>query len=351
MSDDDSSRRRGRRQVAASSDEEEEDTGSARRGRRQASEEEEAPSRNGRQQASESEEEEEVAPTRRGGRAERANPGETFQKIPEAKRKKMQKEITDGMFKHAEKKYGRKRPVKAGEKHDVMEDYNLYLRSVKAKVKAATDKLNTVLKQKKDIDAKVATAEREQNSQQDKLTKAENEKENAINDGRDPVMPKDFIVPQRAKKASAGLGALVMEASANMWEDKFSQMRSKKTTSKTPEWMAKQKKSDKTSALLKVGKKERKDKKSAEAPKFSTNLKSSGAGARRRKEEEEKPNPFKINLKKTGSALITEDDQKSKQKASIKKPAPEPEVEEEDEEEEEDSRPKRRGRQRADDSD
>ena len=48
--------------------------------------------------------------------------------------------------------------------------------------------------------------------------------------------------------------------------------------------MAKQKKSDKTSALLKVGK-------------TATEKK---GNRRRRKDDEEKPNPFQINLKKTG---------------------------------------------------
>ena len=52
------------------------------------------------------------------------------------------------MFKFAEKKYGRKR-LQRGDKGNAMEDYDLYLRSIKAKVKTAQDKLNAVLKQKK----------------------------------------------------------------------------------------------------------------------------------------------------------------------------------------------------------
>ena len=60
----------------------------------------------------------------------------------------MQQNLIDAMFKFAEKKYGRKRPQR-GDKGNAMEDYDLYLRSIKAKVKTAQDKLNAVLKQKK----------------------------------------------------------------------------------------------------------------------------------------------------------------------------------------------------------
>ena len=61
---------------------------------------------------------------------------------------KLQQNLIEAMFKLAEKKYGRKRPQR-GDKGNAMEDYELYLRSIKAKVKTAQDKLNAVLKQKK----------------------------------------------------------------------------------------------------------------------------------------------------------------------------------------------------------
>ena len=68
----------------------------------------------------------------------------------------MQQNLIDAMFKFAEKKYGRKRPQR-GDKGNAMEDYDLYLRSIKAKVKTAQDKLNAVLKQKK-VKKKILTS-------------------------------------------------------------------------------------------------------------------------------------------------------------------------------------------------
>lgn len=51
-----------------------------------------------------------------------------------------------------------------------------------------------------DTDAKVAIAEKDFQLQQSKYDKAEEEKQNAINEGRDPELPKDFIVPQRVSE-------------------------------------------------------------------------------------------------------------------------------------------------------
>lgn len=345
MSDDESfaSRRRRRRMVDSDEEEDSMSFASRRRQQRQESEEEAPPMRRfGRKQSSEEEEEEESTPIVNNHSS--SSPGTAFSKLPDAKKKKIQQQLIEGMFKYAESKYGRKRPQR-GEKQNAMEDYDLYLRSMKAKVKTASDKVATITRQKKEIDAKVAAAEKEFQLQQGKLDKAEEEKNNAINEGRDPELPKDFIVPQRAKKASAGLGALVMKASSKMWEDQFSAMRSKKQSSKTPEWLAKQKKSDKTSAILAVGKKK------------------SDGGRRRKKDEEAAPNPFKVSLKKTG--LRTEEEEnkpekKTTQKTSLKQAAPEPKPEpepvaapekEEEEEEEEDRFSMRRRQRRRYDSD
>lgn len=292
MSDDEyGSRRRFRRRQDSDEEEEEEDTFSMRRRGRQReenSDEEDSP-RRGRAARDESEEEEDEEEEEDIA----VEPGTTIGKMMEAKKKKFHQNLIEGMFKLAEKKYGRKRPTRGEDKGNAMEDYDLYLRSVKAKVKTTQDKLNAVLKQKKDIEAKVAAAEKEFNMQQSKYDKADEEKQNAINESRDPVLPKDFIVPQRAKKANAGLGALVMKASSGMWEEKFAAMKKSSAKTDTPEWMAKQKKSDKTSALLKVGK-------------ATTDKKP----RRRRKDEDDKPNPFTMNLKKTGLRKEEEDNAK-----------------------------------------
>jgi len=201
--------------------------------------------------------------------------GKCMAAIDEARRKKMQSALVEAMFQFAEKKYGKKRPVhEAADKKDAFADFDLYLRSVKAKVKTSEDKLNNLLKQKREIDAKVADAEKDHAAKQKVVTDAETERATAEKDGRDPVLPKDFIIPKKLGASKAGLGALVMKASAGAWEDKFAAMRSKKAGGggKNPAWTQKK---DKTSALLNVG-----------APKKG-----------RRAKEEDKPNPF-ANLKK-----------------------------------------------------
>jgi len=356
MSDDESfSSRRRRRRVVDSDEEEESSFSSRRRQQRQESEEEAPPARRfGRKESSEEDE-----PAVNNSSSSGPTPGATFGKLADAKKKKIQQQLIEGMFKYAESKYGRKRPQR-GEKQNAMEDYDLYLRSMKAKVKTTLDKLSAVQRQKKDIDAKLAAAEKDHQLQKGKLDKAEEEKNNAVSEGRDPVLPKDFIVPQRAKKANAGLGALVMKASSKMWEDQFSAMRSKKQSSKTPEWLAKQKKSDKTSAILSVGRKKTEKKTDGSTPQFASALKKSDGGARRRrKEEEAAPNPFKVNLKKTG--LRNEDEEKKPEKKSalVKEAEQEPETEpepvsapakeeEEEEEEEQDFSSRRRQRRRYD---
>lgn len=343
MSDDENSfaaRRRARRTVQDDDDDYSSSSVASRRRNQDEEEEHNSFAKESKDSSEEEEEsEDESPPSRSSSTAVRA--GATMGKLSESKRKNIQLQLIEGMFKYAESKYGRKRPQRGGEeKQNAMEDYELYLRSLKAKVKGASDKLAAVLKQRKDIEAKVAAAEKENNLQQGRYDKAEEEKQNATNEGRDPVLPKDFIVPQRSKRANAGLGALVMKASGKNWADNFAAMRSKKKDTSAPEWMAKQKKSDKTSALLKVGQKTKDKKGDSNTPKFQLN-KTDGGSRRRRKDEEEPPNPFKVNLKKTGLRKNEEEEEEKQQhpsrvsKQEEKQSEPEPEPEEKDEEEEE----------------
>jgi len=231
-----------------------------------------------RRRQSESSEEEsgdEGGPAPAAGVAkDRSGMGKVFASFDDAKRKKLQKAVVEGMFAFAEKKYGKKRPVhEKADKQDAMADFELYLRSIRAKVKTAEDKLNAVLRQKKDIDAKVADAEKEHQSKKKVVEDAEKEKETAIKDGRDPVLPKDFIIPKKLGAGKAGLGALVMKASAGAWEDKFAAMRSKKQGSgKNPAWAGAKK--DKTSALLGVGAKPKRDRGTKGTADFGASLKS-----------------------------------------------------------------------------
>jgi len=213
-----------------------------------------------RKQSESSEEEsgdEAPAPAPAAGVAkDRSGMGKVFAAFDELKRKKLQKAVVEGMFALAEKKYGKKRPVhEKADKQDAMADFELYLRSIRAKVKTAEDKLNAIMKQKKDMDAKVAAAEKEHADKKKVVDDAEKEKDAAEKESRDPVLPKDFIIPKKLGASKAGLGALVMKASAGAWEDKFAAMRSKKQSGgKNPAWTQKK---DKTSALLGVGTKKR----------------------------------------------------------------------------------------------
>ena len=63
----------------------------------------------------------------------------------------MQQAIIDGMTKYAEQKFGRKRAAPKASKggRTAMDDYEIYLRSLRSKVKTSQDKLNIVNKQKK----------------------------------------------------------------------------------------------------------------------------------------------------------------------------------------------------------
>ena len=63
----------------------------------------------------------------------------------------MQQAIIDGMTKYAEQKFGRKRAAPKASKggRSAMDDYDIYLRSLRSKVKTSQDKLNVVNKQRK----------------------------------------------------------------------------------------------------------------------------------------------------------------------------------------------------------
>ena len=55
------------------------------------------------------------------------------------------------MAKFAEQKYGRKRAAPKRAKGSAMDDYEIYLRSVRSRIKTAEDKVNTIMRQKKVI--------------------------------------------------------------------------------------------------------------------------------------------------------------------------------------------------------
>eukprot|EP00795_Rhopilema_esculentum_P011511 gene11511-21728_t len=186
------------------------------------------------------------------------------------KSERVQQAIIDGMTKYAEQKFGRKKAApKGGKTRSTMDDYDIYLRSLKTKIKTSQDRLNVVLKQKREIDEKVKKAEADVEKQEQNFRDAEDEKKVAEREGRDPKLPSGFIIPQTV--AGAGFANLVMKASAQLWEDKFMAMRAKKGGSEDqPEWLAKSKRSDKI--LVNVGKKGHK-KEEEQKPAWSTNLK------------------------------------------------------------------------------
>jgi hypothetical protein len=192
--------------------------------------------------------------------------GKAMGAFDDAKRKKLQNAVVEGLFKLAESKYGKKRPVREDHKADAMADFELYMRSVKAKVKTAEDKLNGLMRQKKEIDAKVAAAEKEHADKKKVSDDAEAEKAAAIKESRDPVLPKDFIIPKKLGAGKMNLSASLMKASAGAWEDKFAAMRSKKSGGAGgPEWS---KKKDRTSALMGPGAK-KKDRNAPAEPAFA----------------------------------------------------------------------------------
>ena len=192
--------------------------------------------------------------------------GKVMGAFDEARRKKLQAAVVEGMFVLAEKKYGKKRPVRETDTRDAMADFELYLRSVKAKVKTAEDKLNGLLRQKKELDAKLDAAQKEHDGKKKVADDADAEKAAAVKEGRDPVLPKDFIIPKKLGATKLNLTDKLMKASAGAWEDKFAAMRSKKAGGSKPAWG---KQTDRTKVLMGPSGGKKKDKNAPAEPAFA----------------------------------------------------------------------------------
>jgi len=192
-------------------------------------------------------------------------PGTTIGDMLDDLRKKLQQQLIEGMFKFAEQKYGRTKQ-KAQETQQVSnkEDYALYMNSLKVKAKQADSRLKNVMKQLKEVQAKVDLAQKDYDLRTGQLSDAEKEQENAAKENRDPVLPASFIIPQRSKRAGATLGSLVMKASKKDWGaalDEFAARR--KGGEKAPAWAAQ--KRNKSAAILGAGK-SKKEEEPAAAP-------------------------------------------------------------------------------------
>lgn len=299
--DEETTSRSSRRSRRTQEDDNEEETSSSRRSRRRGGgdddEEEETTSSRSKSSVTISSS---SAPAKKS-----ISMGATMKDMNEARRKRVQQAILDAMAKYAEHKFGRKRAApKSSKPANAMDDYEIYLRSVKAKIKTSNDRLNAILKQKKDIDEKVTKAEKEVHKNEDTLREAEEERNVAEAEGRDPKLPQGFVVPQTAKKAAAGSGFanLVMKASAQLWEDKFMAMRAKKGGNEgQPEWMNKTKSRDKV--LVNVGKKPGHKKDDQDKPAWGANLKKSEprrrGGGDSRSDDKSEPAFAKVGLRKT----------------------------------------------------
>merc|ERR1719187_1185592 len=175
-------------------------------------------------------------------------------------KKKLQKQLLEAMFKFAEQKYGRKKKSEQ-ESGASKEDYALYLNSLKVKAKQADSRLKGVMKQLKEIQAKVDLAQKDYDLRFGALSDAEKEQENAAKEGRDPILPSSFHVPQRSKKAGATLGSLVMKASKKDWgaalEDFAAKRKAGGGGGAQPAWA--QKRGNKSAAILGAGKKRESD--------------------------------------------------------------------------------------------
>jgi len=193
-------------------------------------------------------------------------PGTTFGDMVDELRKKLQQQLIEGMFKFAEQKYGRtKQKAQETQKQTNKEDYALYMNSLKVKAKQADSRLKGVLKQLKEVQAKVDLAQKDYDLRTSALSDAEKEQENAAKEGRDPVLPASFIIPQRSKRAGANLGNLIMKASKKDWGaalDEFAARR--KGGEKAPAWAAQ--KRNKSAAILGAGKGSEKKEEPAPAP-------------------------------------------------------------------------------------
>jgi len=194
--------------------------------------------------------------------------GKALGAFDEARRKKLQTAVVEAMFVLAEKKYNKKRPVRETDARDAMADFDLYLRSIKAKVKTAEDKLNGLLKQKKELDAKMDAAQKEHDSRKKEADDGDIEKATAVKDSRDPVLPKGFIIPKKLGAAKVNLSASLLKASSGAWEDKFAaKMAAKKGgAGGNPAW---KKKTDRTSVLMGPGASKKKDRNAPAEPAFA----------------------------------------------------------------------------------
>lgn len=184
-------------------------------------------------------------------------PGTTVAAMLEDMKKKLQSQLIEGMFKYAESKYGRKRPQTAEEKANTKEDFELYLNSLKVKVKQATGRLTTITRQKKEIEKKCEDTQKEVDSAEQQLKNAEDERTKAENENRNPNLPTTFRVPLRSKTLGATLGGLVMKASKKDWSAALQDFAASRraTGGKVPEWT---KQRNRSAALLKAGKNEQK---------------------------------------------------------------------------------------------
>lgn len=185
-------------------------------------------------------------------------PGTTVAAMLEDIRKKLQTQLLEGMFKYAESKYGRKRPQTEEESKNTKEDFELYLNSLKVKCKQASGRLQTIIRQKKEVEKKVDDTQKEFDTAEQQLKGAEEEKEKAAAENRDPALPKTFRIPQRSKSLGATLGGLVMKASKKDWSAALQDFAASRRAAggKVPEWTKQRK--NKSAAILKAGVNEKK---------------------------------------------------------------------------------------------
>jgi len=182
-------------------------------------------------------------------------PGSTIGAMLDDMKKKLQQALIEKMFKFAEEKYGRTRQKAEAQQVSTKEDFALYMNSLKVKQKQADTRLRSIMKQLKEIQAKVDLAQKDFDLKSGALSDAEKEQENAAKEGRDPALPASFIIPQRSKRAGATLGSLVMKASKKDWGaalEAFAERRKGQGGSeKQPAWAAKR---NKATAMLGAGK-------------------------------------------------------------------------------------------------
>jgi len=194
------------------------------------------------------EEEEEVKPVE----VPKPKPGTTIGAMLEDVKKKLQQQLIEGMFKFAEKKYGRTKTSKE-DAETSKEDFALYMNSLRVKSKQADVRLKGVLKQLKEIQAKVDLAQKDFDLKTTELSAAEKEKKAADEENRCPQLPSSFLIPQRSKRAGASLGNLIMKASKKDWGaalDEFAARRKGGGGQKAPAWA---KPKNRTDAMLGAG--------------------------------------------------------------------------------------------------